>query len=369
MNTFKWVKIWFAIICIIPLIGIFNYVIDPYGFNKQILINNINTVKEDNTLFTIKYKMPNVRENSWDNLMLGTSRIGLMDTNIVDNYLGGKTFTISQPGSAMPIQFDAFWYALKFNQVKNLIYGIDFMTFNKNLKFNVDYVQYKNELQSFGPFYTYDIYINFNTLKKSLSTIQNNLSVQPKLHPFYSENGMRNFPNFKQLLANGNLDMKANLNKHIQKYFKEDGIYANYEYSPEYMEMFKNIVNYCRKNAIKLYVYISPVYSEHFYAIKEAGLKTEFEKFKRELVKAADFIDFTGVNSITTNKDNFWDSSHLRKEHTDMIMAKLFQNGNTAQHPDFGIRVTKENIEQHLQKQDGQYRAVNLKEILALNYD
>ena len=41
------------------------------------------------------------------------------------------------------------------------------MTFNKNLKLNVDYIQYKDELQSFGHFYTHDIYINFTTLKKS----------------------------------------------------------------------------------------------------------------------------------------------------------------------------------------------------------
>ena len=367
MNTLKWIKIWFALICIIPLSGIFNYVIDPYGFNKKILIKNINTVKEDNTPFTIKYKMPKVRENAWDNLMLGTSRIGLMDTNIVDNYLGGKTFTISQPGSAMAIQFDAFWYALKFNQIKNLVYSIDFMSFNKNLKFNNDYVQYQDELQSFGHFYTHDIYINFNTLKKSLNTIQNNLSEQPKLNPFYSENGMRNFLNYKQQLANGHLEINVNINKHLQKYFKKDGIYANYKYSPEYMAMFKKIVNYCHKNAIKLYVYISPVYYQHFDAIKAAGLKTEFEKFKKELVKVTDFIDFTGVNSITSSKDNFWDSSHLRKEHTDLIMTKLFPNGNTA-HPDFGVMVTKENIAKHLQRQDSQYQQINLKEILAINY-
>ena len=54
MNAFKWVKNWLLLGCLIPLTGIFNYIIDPYGFNKKILINNINVVKEDNTPFTIK---------------------------------------------------------------------------------------------------------------------------------------------------------------------------------------------------------------------------------------------------------------------------------------------------------------------------
>ena len=127
--------------------------------------------------------------------MLGTSRIGLMDTNIANKYLGGKTFTMSLPGSAMPLQWDSFLYAIKFNDIKNIIYGIDFMTFNKNLKFNDDYVQFKEEIQSFGPFYTYDIYFNIQTLTKSISTIMNNGSDHPKSHVYYSESGMRHFPN------------------------------------------------------------------------------------------------------------------------------------------------------------------------------
>ena len=112
MNAVNWIKIWFVILMLFPAVGAFNYVIDPLGFNKKILINNINIVKEDNTRFTIKYKMPRLRKGGWDNLMLGTSRIGLMDTNVADSYLGGKTFTMSLPGSAMPLQLDSFLYAI-----------------------------------------------------------------------------------------------------------------------------------------------------------------------------------------------------------------------------------------------------------------
>lgn len=370
MYALKWIKIWIAIIVIIPLlVGLFNYVIDPLGFNKKILINNLNIVKENNTHFTIKYKMPFLRKGGWDNLMLGTSRIGLMDTNITDKFLGGKTFTMSLPGSAMPLQFDSFLYAIKFNHVKNVIYGIDFMTFNKNLKFNDDYVQFKDELQSFGNFYTYDIYFNIETLKKSIDTIRNNSADHPKLRAFYSENGMRNFPNFEQKLNNGHFNIQTSINKHLQKYFdKNNGIYANYDYSSEYMLMFKKIVTYCHENDINLYVYIPPVYFEHFHAIREAGLKSEFETFKRELAKITDFMDFTGVNSITTNKNNYWDSSHLRREYTEIVMAKLIHNEVTDEHKDFGVWVTKENIEAHLQKQDSQYEEIDLKGIIDTIY-
>ncbi|GIT98082.1 hypothetical protein [Sulfurovum sp. TSL1] len=370
MKTFKWVKTWFLIITLLMLfIGLFNYIIDPFGFNKNILIKNVNYLKEDNTHYTVKYKMPLLKKGGWDNLMLGTSRIGLMDTNVVNKYLGGKTFTMSLPGSAMPLQWDSFLYAIEFNDIKNVIYGIDFMTFNKNLKFNDDYVQFKEEIQSFGPFYTYDIYFNIQTLMKSINTIANNISSHPKCHVYYSESGMRHFPNYEQKLKNGTFKLQDSINYHLQYYFKKNhGIYAKYKYSHEYMRMFKKIVNYCHENDINIYVYIPPMYVEHFYALKEAGLKPAFETFKRELAEITDFTDFTGVNSITTNKDNYWDSSHLRTEHTELVISKVLSPEASVEDQDFGVWVTKKNIEEFLKQQDKLYRNIDLKEILDTIY-
>lgn len=370
MYAIKWIKIWIVIIIFLSLfIGVLNYVIDPLGFNKKIVINNFNTIKEDNTHFTIKYKMPLLKKGGWDNLMLGTSRIGLMDTKVANKYLGGKTFTMSVPGAAMPLQYDAFLYAIKFNHIKNIIYGIDFMSFNKSLKFNDDYVQFKDELQSFGEFHTYDIYFNMKTLKKSIDTIINNQSEHPSLYAYYSESGMRHFPNYKQQLKNGNFDLQNSINNHLQYYFKQNrGLYASYEYSSEYMRRFKKIVRYCYENDINIYVYIPPIYVEHFNAIREAGLKSEFETFKRELIKITDFTDFTGMNSITSNKNNYWDSSHLRTEHTELIITKLLHPEDSIEHQDFGVKVTKGNIAEHLKQQHNQYGNIDLKEILDTIY-
>jgi len=113
----------------------------------------------------------------------------------------------------------------------------------------------------------YNIYFNIQTLKKPLKTIRNNSSYHPKLYPFFSESGVRNYPNYMQELHSGDFDMQSRINYHMQVVF--DTLYANYEYSPEYMRQFTKIVNYCHKNDINLYVYIPPMYYEHFYAIKE----------------------------------------------------------------------------------------------------
>jgi hypothetical protein len=257
-------------------------------------------------------------------------------------------------------------YAVKFNDVKTVIYGIDFLSLNKNLKLTDNYLQFREKLRSFSRVYNYDIYLNFNTLKTSLKTIQNNRSAHPKMHPYFSASGVRHYANFIQLAQKPDFDMQARIHKLLQEFFR-DWVYADYEFSYEYMKMFKKIVDYCHTHDINLYVYIPPMYVDHFYAIKEAGLKDEFETFKRELAKITDYIDFTGVNSFTRDPNNFWDSTHLRIETSDTIMDRVIKYSTIETDENIATLVTKENIEDHLKKQELQYQKINLKKIFNEN--
>jgi len=79
--------------------------------------------------------------------------------------------------------------------------------------------------------------------------------------------------------------------------------------------------------------------------------------------KITNYIDFTGHNSITTNKDNYWDSSHLRVEVTKPLMARVF-NDQAHAPKDFGVLVTKENIETHLKNLRNQIESFDLNKTL-----
>ncbi len=365
MSTVKWIKIWFALILVIPLVSLFNYIVDPYGFNQLILIDKFNSIKESNAGFTIKYKMPQLVKHEWPNLMLGSSKIGVMDNHVVEDYLGGKTFNMDQPTPVMPIQFDAFMYAVHYNDVKNLIFAVDFLSFNKNLKLNRDYVELKEKVRAYEHFNNIDLYLNTDTLEKSIEVIKNNLSGTAKKKLHFYPNGMREYADYIEAYKEGTFDLQKNINKHLKLYFDpKKGIYSNYEYSDDFMALVKKIVEYCKINDINLYVYISPIYVEHFHAIKESGLLDEFERFKRDLVKITDYLDFTGANSITNNKNNYWDSSHLRVDKTEIVMAKLFQDPNFKEYKDFGVFVTADSIEAHLKKQRDQYKKINLDKFL-----
>jgi hypothetical protein len=133
MSSKKFLKIVLGLSFFVAiLIGGVNYIVDPYGMNNFINIDKFNSKKYSNTKYTIKFKSNILRSNQFDTIMLGTSRIGVMNPNVVDKYLKSNTFNLEIPGSITLIQNKFFKYANHFNDIKYLIYGIDFMSFNSN---------------------------------------------------------------------------------------------------------------------------------------------------------------------------------------------------------------------------------------------
>lgn len=355
MKSTKWIKIFFGLFLFgVLFIGGINYIVDPYGFNNRFKIDRINLKKYSNTSMTTRFKTNILETGNYDTIMLGTSRIGVMNPNVVNNYLNSKTFNLEYPGSNTVIQNKLFKYANHFNEIKYLIYGIDFMAFNENRIIKNDFKEFydlESKIDNFKKISNYDLYFNSETFLKSIKLVINNILNKQKSEPIYlSENGMRDYKNFIEDNQKGILKLDEEIDSSIKGYFRvNNGIYKNYKFSYEYLEYFKNTIEFCRKNDIKIFVYIPPMYSEHFDALNSASYFDEFELFKKELVKITDFIDFTGHNTISTNKYNYWDSSHLRVEMTETVMAKIFNDKSVDIPKDFGILVTKDNIDEHLE--------------------
>ncbi|MBE0515626.1 hypothetical protein [Sulfurimonas sp.] len=346
---------------IVGFVGGVNYVVDPYGFNNLIKIERLNSKKISNTSLTTRFKANLLESGKFDTIMLGTSRIGVMNPEIVNNYLKSNTFNLEYPGSNTIIQNKFFKYAKNFNDIKYLVYGIDFMAFNKNRIIKNDFQEFydlENKITNFENITNYDLYFNAETLVKSAIVIGKNILNRQDTEANYLANGMRDYINFIEQEKTGTLKLEKQIKKSIESYFKpHTGIYKNYQFSYEYLNYFKNIIKLCKTNDIKLFVFIPPMYSEHFDAIYSAGYFDEFEFFKKELIKITDFIDFTGHNSISTNKNNYWDSSHLRVEMTGVVMAKIFNDQTVDVPKDFGVLVTKENIDTHLENLKNQIKA------------
>ena len=361
MNEKKWIKIWFVFVFMIPVLGIFNYLVDPYGFNHFVTIEGINSEKNSNTTLTTRFKSNVLEEGNITTIMLGTSKMGVMNPEVVDKYLGGKTFNLAYPGSVAEIHNKLFFYALKYNHIKNLVYAIDLMSFNKSRTLKYDFQEFyelEGKITKKKPISNYDLYFNFDTLKKSILLLYKNMRGERDTKIIYSRNGMRKHFNYIEALDHGTYQWKKEVYKEMRHYYLPDGIYKKYQFSTSYLESFREIILFCKKNNIKVWVYVPPTYIDFFSALVPAGYYDAFELFKRELVKITDFTDFSGNNTFNRNINNYWDGVHLREEFTETIMSDLFNEPFKKGSKKFGIFVREDNIEAHLQnlrKQIGYY--------------
>jgi hypothetical protein len=129
-----------------------------------------------------------------------------------------------------------------------------------------------------------------------------------------------------------------------------------------------------RRDHIDLRLFISPTHAVQCEVLRVAGLWTEFEQWKQQLVAMLEqdatrhpgepvipLWDFSGYNSITTEPipvpgDNrarmkwYWESSHYRKELGDLVLDRVLGYRATGRvvPEDFGILLTRESLAQHL---------------------
>ena len=126
-----------------------------------------------------------------------------------------------------------------------------------------------------------------------------------------------------------------------------------YELSLSSLENLKLIVETCQKKDIDIRVFIAPSHASNTESLNLLGLWSEFEKWKREIVKITPAWDFSGYNTITTEaiKDDmeyYIDSFHYNKDAGDLILNRLLAYQENKVPNDFGILITQKNIESHL---------------------
>ncbi|MEA3323295.1 MAG: hypothetical protein U9Q12_03660, partial [Patescibacteria group bacterium] len=235
MNSKKWIKIWFFVVLLVPVVGAFNYLIDPYGLNNFLDQERINQFKKRNTGYATRLKTKRLREGKFDTIMLGASKIGVMDPTVVDEYTKGNTYNLSAPASTTEQQYEMFMYAMEYNQIDTLIYGIDFSSFNQSLTLKDDYKEYydlRGKVVNKQKISNYDLYFNLKTLKDSFYVLWKNfLGEEIAEQRFLYENGMQDFLRRIFLSKNKKFDVKKGIDNKITVLLHPDkGLYKNYSF-------------------------------------------------------------------------------------------------------------------------------------------
>ncbi|PKN34710.1 MAG: hypothetical protein CVU61_06585 [Deltaproteobacteria bacterium HGW-Deltaproteobacteria-19] len=128
--------------------------------------------------------------------------------------------------------------------------------------------------------------------------------------------------------------------------FQEDSPPYAGVYIPETIAVLREMADLSRKYKFRLILFVNPihwrVYLNHADTLRA---------FKRELVKVVPFYDFSGLNPVTTDNLNYYETSHYRYGIGDRIVERIFQEGAARTEGQFGRYVTADNVEEILARE------------------
>lgn len=358
-----WLLTFFSII-LLPYI--LNIAVDPYGYFQVFEIKGFNRNKTD-VLSEYATKFYYAKKFSPEAIMVGTSRLLTFHPDDLNKYLNLKVYNLALSGSNICEQYNYIKYFVEHYHVKHVILSLDFFSFNPDNENKTGYVQDRFVRRFYYKDFI-DAVLPMDTLKSSLRTIRNN-SINACYTIEYSK-GYSTWcakehaykENLKSLVVR---DMKNTL-----KLFATDKAAYNSEKMKDYanikqnIQYLRNIVSLCSDHNVILTLYVSPIHESQFDLIYAMQLGDVYEQWKSDIANIHEYYDFTGRNSVTTVRDLWWDSSHLKKEGGRLIFARLF--GILSSDGDFGARVTKDNIQKHLLDLRLQVRHLKVKDILDL---
>ncbi|WP_457747075.1 hypothetical protein [Sulfurimonas sp.] len=320
MKAKKWIAYWFYTISILGIIGVFNYIVDPYQQYRK------------SKLYDLAYK--NSRElNSglaknfnFDSIVLGSSMMENFKLNELKTILKfQKPIKLTMPGSSAYEQSIMLKTALKHQKINNILIGIDFLSYYGNtqrLKYG----------ETFFPFYLYDenilndykYLISSDTLLKSFEALFTNSKHQKEYYEYdkmYEWHWKDDTKNIISAIQNRWLHKENFDNKSPDNIKKLDYLKRNFDV---------NLKPLIQKNKQIKFILLFPPYSVLAYKIyRQRGYLKDFIAFKTYIVKSlqnsknVEIYDFQDATTITHNLGNYYDLYHFKKYVTTWMLEQI----------------------------------------------
>ena len=108
----------------------------------------------------------------------------------------------------------------------------------------------------------------------------------------------------------------------------------------------KKIVEICKENDIELIIFTNPMH----YITYMASVEENYFEFLEGVAKITDFYNFSSLNDVTLDNNNYFETSHYKAEVGDMIINVICngQKYNGLYEQGFGVKVTSENVNEFI---------------------
>ncbi|MCT7566810.1 hypothetical protein N5T96_10765 [Aliarcobacter butzleri] len=310
---------------IFMILPLFNYINDQWRVLTSDYKVSYGGIEPNTTFLKTKYLLEN--KNKYDILMMGSSRIGNLDSKLISD----KAYNMTYSFGHILTHLNNLKVLLDNGvTVKKIFLGIDDFYIFKNPKdFNIDYLRkpYKNNLMEKIDFYKFyllkkpldrDIDIFFNKYNLNNSTLiidPSNMSARKEREIY---------------ISNNQKEQKQKLQSPILLGYNEN--FRTNEVLNEILE-FKKL---CDFNNIELITMFFP----QFYNVYLAYNQNEIEKFKRGLAQITEFHDFYNLDDYTFEEKYWFDTSHFVPTIGNKILESVFKKTHL---------VNLNNIEKHLE--------------------
>lgn len=311
----------FSIFCASLIVGI-SISIDPYNVFH---LNNVrdNGIEPNKNFIKMNYILSNPQK--YDSLLFGSSRVGSIHTDKIDNeHCYNMTYSEGIPAEHL----DNIKTLIKNNvPIKKIYMGLDTLSYNIDpLAHQKEPMRASYEYLRSHPLDFLSFYLDSSTALSSLETSKAHVPQE----------------NLNELLYSYGWWCEYNA---VQK-LNPDTAYSIIGPSyclDETLATIAEIVTICENANIELIVFTNPMY----YVTYDDSLNYNYLEFIERLASITNFYNFSGINDITLNADNYTDSSHYNAEVGDLMIDCMCHQkcDDSLYSQGFGVYVTSENVD------------------------
>lgn len=293
----------------------FNYFVDPYEVFGPPYLRSGYAVNE-------RFRKVNhlLHNESHDSYILGSSVMGVFDPDVANRITGHSFYNLSFLAGTPQEAFDTLRGLKRHGKpIKEVLIGIDFYQFYERPRIsptNRPHPAVSGE--SWLSFYS--SYLFASGLWQGLTRIAHHLQSQPSIFFDVDGTGMYHLYEYDRSRA-------SNAEQYNRDHFQPNAWNrADIHWVEERFVEFAELCKWLDENQIDAKLFIHPFYRDTLSTISDKS----YLEFKARLLKIRpDIVDFSVARDITQDKSWYYDKRHYRAVAADMIMAVMFQRGDT----------------------------------------
>ncbi len=362
----------------IILTGVINLIIDPYATFRLITIERLNRIKPnpDHDISTIKAKTLQLVQP--DALILGNSRaeVGFDPTHPAwqkNGYI--SVYNAAIRGSSLSTAWEMLQKSAQHHAPKFILVGVDFLDFPIAADKQVSPLKAANEDWFDDVRWNLRATMTMQALLDSATTVRRQFQNNPEQLTDLGHTPLNEYRDLARSDGYWTLfrqRAEENAKNHSRK---PANLFLKDTHSSPPFEDLRRIVRYAVEHNIELQLVIYPYHAQLLVMIDELGLWQVFEEWKRQLLRIVDeetrptgalnritLLDFSGFSEYAQERippkgDNksitqwYWEAGHFKKELGDLMLEQCFSSTTMPKPDHFGIALTDQSIESHIERQ------------------